>query len=57
MHRLVAQLTACLTRVSNVQELWVRVEEIRVEAYQQSNQSHEETLMEVSLPVCLSIAG
>lgn len=45
--RFVTQLATCLTRVSGVQELWVRVEEIRAESYQQTNQAHEAALLEV----------
>jgi hypothetical protein len=47
IHRFKAQLTTSLIRVSGLQDLCIRVEEIRAESYQQSNQAHEAALLEV----------
>ena len=47
--RFTEQITPCLVRVSGVKQLWVKVEEMRADAYQRTNQDHEQALMEVWL--------
>lgn len=47
MTRFRAGLAPCLVRVSGVRQLLITVEEMRAEAYQQSQQDHEDKLMQV----------
>lgn len=53
MDRFRAGLTPCLIRVSGVRQLFVAVEELRAEAYQQARQDHENALMQVNTYHCL----